>query len=86
LSPDLANAIDLEVVVEDLADPAAQTRVAADASRRLVRVAPASDMGVVCRWGDRQNLADRLDPMGGAVIVDEGDHRFNGRSSSAWAK
>ena len=43
-------------------------------------------MGVVGRRGDRQHLADRLDPMRPAVIVDEGDHGLNRRSSSAWAK
>ena len=35
--------------------------------------------------GDRQNLADRLDPIDIAMLVDEGDHRLSGRSSSAWA-
>ena len=36
--------------------------------------------------GDRQHLADRLDPVCPAVLVAEGNHRSNGRSSSAWAK
>jgi hypothetical protein len=31
-------------------------------------------------------LADRLDPVDGARLVDDGDHFLNGRSSSAWAK
>ena len=31
-------------------------------------------------------LAGRLDPVDGAMLVDEGDHFLNGRSSSAWAK
>ena len=35
---------------------------------------------------NRQDFADRLDPMRFAVIVDEGDHGLNRRSSSAWAK
>src|SRR5438270_1978815 len=43
-------------------------------------------MGAVGRWGNRQHFADRLDPIRATVIVDEGDHRLNGRSSSAWAK
>lgn len=30
-------------------------------------------MGMVGRWGDRQQLADRLDPIRTAVIVDERD-------------
>src|SRR3954469_3691099 len=43
-------------------------------------------MGTVRRRGDRQHLADRLDPVGIAVLVDERLHRLNGRSSSAIAK
>ncbi len=43
-------------------------------------------MGVVRRRGDRQHPADRLDPVGVAMIVDERDHGFDRRSSSAWAK
>jgi hypothetical protein len=35
---------------------------------------------------DRQDLADRLDPIRLAMIVDERDHGLNRRSSSAWAK
>src|SRR5512144_43892 len=41
---------------------------------------------VVGGRGDRQNLADRLDPMDPAMIVNEGDHVFERRSSSAIAK
>src|SRR5690606_29163545 len=36
--------------------------------------------------GDRQHLADRLDPVDVAVFVDERRHGLNRRSSSAWAK
>jgi hypothetical protein len=36
--------------------------------------------------GDRQHRADRLDPVGIAMIVDEGDHGLDRRSSSAIAK
>src|SRR5688500_7918059 len=43
-------------------------------------------MVVIGGWGDRQHLADRLDPVIPPVIVYERDHRLNGRSSSAWAK
>ena len=43
-------------------------------------------MVVVGRRGDLQHLADRLDPVRLAVIVDERDHGLNRRSSSAWAK
>ena len=43
-------------------------------------------MLVIRRWGDRQLLAGRLDPVLGAMRVDERDHDFPRRSSSAWAK
>lgn len=36
--------------------------------------------------GDRQDLADRLDPISALVIVDEGDHPLTERTSSAWAE
>jgi hypothetical protein len=41
---------------------------------------------VIGRRGDRQNFADRLDPVCGAVIVNEPNHGFDRRSSSAIAK
>jgi hypothetical protein len=41
---------------------------------------------MVCGRGNRQDIADPLDPMIGALIFDERDHRMNGRSSSACAK
>ena len=44
------------------------------------------DMGMIGRRGDRHNLADRLDPVGLTMVVDEGDHGLNRRSSSACAK
>ena len=47
------------------------------------RIAPLGHMVVVGRWGDRQHTADRLDPVGLPVILDEGDHGLNRRSSSA---
>jgi hypothetical protein len=43
-------------------------------------------MQVVRRRGNRQDLADRLDPINFAVIVNEFLHLLDGRSSSAWAK
>jgi len=35
---------------------------------------------------DRQNPADRLDAVNNALVFNEGNHRFSGRSSSACAK
>jgi hypothetical protein len=86
LPPDLAHAVDAEVLRMHACSFGAQRIVAVAARRALGRVAPRGDMGVIGRRGDRQQPADRLDPVDGAMIVEEGDHRFSGRSSSAWAK
>ena len=37
------------------------------------RVQPSRGMRVVGRRGDRQHAADRLDPVGVAMVVDEGE-------------
>ncbi|CAO3436181.1 hypothetical protein [Azospirillum doebereinerae] len=50
------------------------------------RIDPAGGMGAVGGRGDRQDFADHLAPVDGAVRVDEGDHFLNGRSNSASAK
>ena len=42
--------------------------------------------GIACRRSDPQHLADRLDPEGPAMIIDERDHGFDRRSGSAIAK
>ena len=86
LSPDLAHAIDLEVFAPDALNLSTEHLIPAQASRQPVGVALAGGMFVVGRRGDRQYLADRLDPAGLAVVVDEGLHRLKRRSSSAWAK
>ena len=84
LPPDLAHAIDAEVLLEYAAD---LRRVAADpASPQSGGIGALGGMGMIGRRGDRQDLADRLDPVDLAMIVDEGDHGLNRRSSSAWAK
>jgi hypothetical protein len=41
---------------------------------------------MIRRRGDRQDPADRLDPVDGAMLVDEIDPGLNRPSSSAWAK
>src|SRR3954454_20194393 len=43
-------------------------------------------MGVVGRGGDRQHLADRLDPMRPTMIVNEGDHGLGRRPGSPLSK
>jgi len=86
LPPNLAHAINLEIVVEDAPDFLAQNRIAPRPRRALRGIAARRRMRPIGRRGDRQNLADRLDPVRLAMIVDEGDHGLNRRSSSAWAK
>ncbi len=86
LTPDLAHAIDAEVLLEHAPDLDLQIRVAADPVGQPGGIGAPGSMGMIGRRGDRQNLADRLDPVGLAMIVDEGDHGLNRRSSSAWAK
>ena len=86
LAPDLAHAVDLEVLIENPSDLDAEHDVALDARRRCLRPGAAGDVGVIGRRGDRQHLADRLDPVLVAVRIDEADHGFHRRSSSAWAK
>src|SRR3954453_17386529 len=62
LPPDLAHAIDPEVLIEHAPNLDLQRSVLPGAGRQLGRIAPLGDMGVVGRGGDRQDLADRLDP------------------------
>jgi hypothetical protein len=54
--------------------------------RQLGRIGRARRMPPPGRWGDRQHLADRLDPVFLAVGLDETQHHFGRRSSSAIAK
>ena len=86
LPPDFAHAIDAEVLLEHAPDLDLQIRVAADPVGQPGGISAAGDMGMIGRRGDRQDPADRLDPVGLTMIVDEGDHGLNRRSSSAWAK
>jgi hypothetical protein len=67
LPPDLADAIDLEVIIEDPAHLGLQCGVTLGSRRSLGRISTPGDMGVIARRGDRQDFADRLDPMRRAV-------------------
>src|SRR4051812_5559551 len=86
LAPDLPDAVDAEVLREDAPDLDGQGRVASGSGRPLAGISAPSGVGVIGRRGDRQHAADRLDPVDGAMLVDEGDHGFDRRSSSAIAK
>jgi hypothetical protein len=86
LPPDLAHAVDVEVRLEHALDLDHQRRVAPGPCRQLAEVGTPRGMGMVRRRGDRQHSADRLNPVGIAVLVEERLHRLKGGSSSAIAK
>ncbi len=72
LTPDLANPVDLEVHFPDARDLGPQSGIPLGSGRCTARISPARGIGAVCRPGNRQNPADRLDPVDAAMIVDEG--------------
>jgi hypothetical protein len=86
LPPDLAHAVDAEVLIEDAPDLDLQRSILSGARGEPGGIPPLGRMGVIARGGDPQNLADRLDPMRPTMIVDESDHGLDRRSSSAIAK
>ncbi len=86
LPPDLAYPIDAEVLGKDAHHLRLQILIAPGTNREPRWIAPLCDTLTVAGWGNRQNPADRLDPINIPMFVNEGGHRLNGRSSSAWAK
>ena len=71
LPPDLTRAVDAEVLLEDPLNLDLQFSVPPRTGRTLTGVDPLGDMRMVGRRGDRQHLADRLDPIRFPMIVDE---------------
>ena len=69
LAPDLVGTVDLEILVPNTLDLLAQ--VTADTGRKTVRMGLPSLLLVVSGRSDRQDLADRLDPVVVTLIVDE---------------
>src|SRR5919205_4291208 len=86
LPPDLAHAIDPEVLLEHTLDLALEHLVSLGPLGAPGRIAALGGVLVGGGRGDRQHPADRLDPVRLTMLVDEGDHGLNRRSSSAWAK
>lgn len=82
LMPDFANAIDLQVLLKDPFSLGLELLITFGAIRQARRISPLRHVVVERRWGNRQNPANRLDPMISAVIFYEADHFLNGRSSS----
>jgi hypothetical protein len=86
LSPDLADAVNREVLGEHSSYLGLEGNIAPRPRRQAQWILSLRDMLMISGWGDRQNVADRLDPMKLPVIIDKRDHRLNGRPSSACAK
>src|SRR5688572_20511251 len=84
--PNLAGSVDLEVIFIHAPHFTRHLSIASKARRHPLRLSLSRLALVVSRWGDRQLRADRLDPILAPMSVDEGDHYFGRRSSSAWAK
>jgi hypothetical protein len=86
LSPHFAHPIDLEIRVEHPPDLGLQASIPLHPRRPPGRVRLARRTPPPGRWGDRQHLADRLDPIVPVMGLDEAQHHFCRRSSSAIAK
>jgi len=86
LPPDFLGPVDGVVLIEHPLDLRPQDSIALDTWRDCLGMVTLCDVVVICRWGNRQNSANRLDTIEITMVVDEGNHRLNGRSSSACAK
>lgn len=99
LVPCLAHPIDLIVFIPNPFDLWLQFRISLLSRRCFERISATCEAVIECSLSsfaskrlpgdgrrDRQNPADRLDAVNNALIFNEGDHRFSGRSSSACAK
>ena len=69
LAPDLADAVNAEVLVPNALDLGTQTAITLDAGWRAIRLGVTGLVLVVGRRGDRQHAADRLDPVRLSVII-----------------
>jgi hypothetical protein len=81
LPPDFLSPVALVVVIENALDLRPQNGITLDTWRGCLGMVTLCDVVVICRWGNRQNSANRLDPIDISVVVDERNHRLNGRSS-----
>ncbi len=86
LPPHLADTVDLSVHFEHAADLGAQDGIPPDPRQPSARIGPLRKVIVAGGWGDRQHLANRLDPVLRTTSIDERHHRCDRRSSSAMAK
>ena len=86
LTPHLAGTLDPVVLLPDALHLPTQDGIALRPAGAARRISRSCLVRVIGGWGDRQHRADRLDPVLGSMVIDELDHHFVRRSSSAWAK
>ena len=86
LLPDFAGPVHGEVLVPDPLDLSSEPDIALGAARACLGMGLTRLMPVIGGRGDREDLADRLDPVRLTMRVDEGHHSLGRRSSSACAK
>jgi hypothetical protein len=86
LMPDLIGAVDTHVDDPDAFNLWSQFIVSMRSRRSQARVTLPGSMASISRRGDLHHFADRLDPEGIAMQVNELPYDLMRRSSSAWAK
>src|SRR6185436_6105183 len=86
LFPHLVGAVRAVLFAPDARDDGLQYLVADRPRRALRGIGLCGFPPEVGGGGDRHHAADRLDPIRPTMLVDEGDHHFGRRSSSACAK
>ena len=85
LFPDLARPVHLMMLIIHPLNLRAQRIIALCPGRAPRRIDLRRPMAVIRRGGDRQHGADRLNPALIPMVVNEANHHFPRRSSSAWA-
>ncbi len=86
LKPGLTRSVDRSVLLPDPLDLFTKPSISNQSRRQPSWIGLSGFLFVVSRRGDRQNAADRLDPVLVSMIVDELHHHLGRRSSSACAK
>jgi hypothetical protein len=81
LAQHLSNTIDLEVGIEHALYFGLQGLVTPNTRRQARGIATLASALAVGGWGDRQNLADRLDPVIAPMLINEAGRRLKGQSS-----
>ena len=79
LLPDHAHGVNSEVVGEHARDLRVWRQVTFYSRRQAQWISSLRNMLAVVGRDDRQDIADRLDPMMSTVIIDKRDHRLYGR-------